>query len=1094
MRTIQTRLSLALFALLFCATTAFGQGLTSSSVNGRVLDTNGEALIGANILAVHTPSGSAYGNSTDLDGFYRLPGMRVGGPYTITVSYTGYQDYVQEGVYLQLGQSLKFDVELAETAVTLEGVEVVAYRNDVFDGNRTGAETVVGEAQINRLPTVARAIGDFSRLTPQSTTREGNDGFTLSFNGMNNRYNAIYIDGAVNNDVFGLAGSGTNGGQTGVSPISVDAIEEFQISLAPFDVRQGGFAGAAINAVTRSGDNNVEASVYGFYRNQAFAGKTPTDDDMAERTNLNDFTAYTTGFRVGGPIIKDKLFFFVNAELQRDVTPLPFDGNYIGDSNADTLGLLVDKLEKFGYDPGTYIDNERFLNSDKITVKFDYNLNQNNKLSLRHGWVRADNLEGVQSNNSRIRFLNSSERFLSNTNSTALEWSSIIGSKMSNNLTLGFTYVNDDRDPNGDPFPYVLIFDGSGEITFGSEQFSTSNLLNQSVFTVTDNFEIYSGRHTITIGTHNEFYGVRNTFVPFNYGSYEFNSMEDFLTDQNSSFYIRSYSLVDNEIGDDTDAAAIFNAGQLGLYVQDEFQAADNFKVTLGVRADLPFYDDVPVNEAFNTETIPLLEAEGYDLRGAQTGEFIQPRLQVSPRLGFNWDVTGNKETQIRGGVGIFTSRSPLVWVGGAFNNYGLNRGTILAFGDQPFVADPTAQPPGEIDPANPTPSGDIDLFANDFRLPQFLKANLALDQKLPWGMIVTLEGIFNKTLINVAYQNINLRPSTTRLTGTPDDRLLYNRSDEVDPTYGRILLGYNTNEGYAYDGTVTLKKPFDNGFQGMLAFSYGDAFSVFDGTSSQNSSQWRGLHAVDGRNVDQVLARSDFSQGSRFIAGLSYELGWNESKSIKTTFSLFHESVQGQPYSYIYNDGGRLNNEDSRERSLIYVPASADEIIFGEEVEINDEDVVIRATAEEAAAAWAALDAVIEADPYLSTRRGQYAERNQNRSPWSHVMDFRILQDVAFTAGNKEHNFQISLDIFNFTNLLNAAWGRRYFLGSFGNFELLDFEGFETINGEDSTNPVFSFNPNRFDDENLPLLNIDDAGIQSSRWQMQLGIRYTLK
>jgi hypothetical protein len=1079
MRTFTTRLVMTLVAVAFAFSAALAQGVTTSSINGKITDTNGEPLIGANILAVHTPSGATYGNSTNENGIYRIPNMRVGGPYTITISYTGYEDLVRKNVYLRLGQAFNLSPELSETALTLDGVEVVAYRNDVFDGNRTGAETVIDEVQINKLPTVARSLGDFTRLTPQGTASEGGDGFELSFNGMNNRYNAIYIDGAVNNDVFGLAGSGTNGGQTGVSPISIDAIEEFQVSLAPFDVRVGGFAGAAISAITRSGTNNWEGSVYGFYRNQSLAGKTPTDNEDIERVQLNDFNAYTTGFRIGGPIKEDKLFFFVNAEIQRDVTPLPFIfDDYTGDSDQGDLDQLVSVLDGFGYDPGTYINNERFLNSNKITTKLDWNINNNNKLAFRVGWVNADNLEGVQSDVNSIAFLNSSERFLSNTISSSLELNTLIGSTMSNSFTLGYTSVRDDRDPNGEPFPYVLIEDGAGEITFGSEQFSTANLLNQDVFTLTNNFEVFAGKHTLTFGTHNEFYSVGNLFIPFNYGSYEYASLGHFLGDSIPQDYIRSFSLVDNVIGDESEAIAAFNAGQIGVYVQDEYQATDNLKLTVGVRLDVPIYGDTPVNEEFNETTIPMLEqVGGYDLRGARTGQFIQSQLQFSPRLGFNWDLTGDRRSQLRGGVGIFTSRSPLVWVGGAYNNYGLNRGTVFDATDT-FIPDVTKQPPGDINPNNAEPSGDIDLFAEDFKLPQFLKANLAFDQKLPWGMIGNIDLMYNKTLQNVAYQNLNLRPAVGNLSGTPDDRPIYDRRDEIDPTYGRILFGYNTTEGYSYNLTAQLTKPFDNGFQGMIAYSYGDAFAVFDGTSSQNSSQWRGLHSVGGRNFDQPLARSDFSQGGRFIAGISYEI--NEGDNLKTTVSIFHESVSGRPYSYIYNDSGNLTSEDSRERELIYVPASANEIVL-----VDDGDL----TAEQQ---WEALDAFIESDPYLSTIRGEYAERNQSRGPWQHVMDLRVLQDFSFIAGEKEHKFQLSFDIFNFTNLLNPNWGRRYFLGSFGNQEILDFEGFqEDVNGNETTVPTFTFNPGRLNDDGDLRLNIDDNGIQSSRWQMQIGLRY---
>ncbi len=1061
--------------VLFGVQMSMAQGVTSSSMNGRILDTSGESLIGANVVAVHLPSGTVYGNVTDVDGYYRIQNMRVGGPYKVTISYTGYADQVKENIYLRLGQSFNYSTTLRESAVELEGVEVVANRNDIFDGNSTGSKTTIDERQINILPTVSRSLGDFTRLTPSSTTQEGNDGFSLSFNGMNNRYNAIYIDGAVNNDVFGLAGSGTNGGQTGVSPISVDAIEELQVNLAPFDVKIGGFAGAAISAITRSGTNNLEGSVYHFFRNENFAGKTPTDNPNVERVKLDPYTAKTTGFRLGGALKKNKLFFFVNGEIQRDATPLPFDfADYNGNATQDDLSRLVNRLQEFGYDPGTYTNNRQTLDSDKLTAKLDWNINDKHKLSLRHGYVKANNLEGVQSNSRTIAFLNSSESFVSTTNSTALELNSVFNSKISNNLMIGYTRVRDDRDPTGDPFPYVNIDDGSGSIRFGSERFSTANLLNQDVLTFTNNLNIYKGAHTFTFGTHNEFYSIGNLFIPFNYGSYEFDSLDDFLNGENSSFYIRSYSLKDNLEGDETDALASFNAGQLGLYIQDEYQVNNKLKITAGLRMDLPFYGDTPVNESFNTTTIPMLEAAGYDLEGARTGKFIKAVPMLSPRLGFNLDLSDDNSSQLRGGVGVFTSRAPLVWVGGAFNNYGLNRGTILGFGDIPFNPDWQNQPPGDIDLNNISPSGDIDLFANDFRLPKFLKTNLIFDKKLGKDFVLQLDANYIKTLRNVAYKNLNLKPSTANLTGTPDDRPIYDRRDEIDPTYNRIILGTNTSEGHSYNFSAQLSKNFSNGFQGMAAYSWGDAFSIFDGTSSQNSSQWRGLHTIRGRNIDQPLARSNFAQGGRFILGMSKELKW--SKAISTTLSIFHESQQGRPYSYIYNDRGRLKNEDSRERELIFVPATSNDIVLVDDGGVSADEQ------------WAALDAFISNDPYLSTRRGQYAERNASFGPWSHVMDLKILQDFNLHIADKKHTFQLSLDIFNFTNLINKDWGRRYFYTS--NVELLNFKGFM----QDGTTPTFSFDSDILNDAGGIEPFIDDAGIQSSRWQMQLGVRYLFR
>lgn len=1051
---------------------SFAQGVTSSSMSGKLTDENGEALVGANITAIHGPTGTFYGNSTDLDGFYRISNMRTGGPYKVTISYTGYEDVVKDNIYLQLGQSLRLSEQLSQTSVELDEISIVANRSDVFDGNRTGAETFIGEDQIAILPTVSRSIGDFARITPQATITEGNDGFSISLNGVNNRYNAIYIDGAVNNDVFGLAGSGTNGGQTGVSPFSVDAIEQFQISLAPFDVRTGGFAGGAINAVTRSGSNNMEGSVYTFMRNESLAGKTPTDNPAVERTRLADFSARTTGFRLGGALKKDKIFFFINGEIQRDEIPLPFNfADYEGQSSQSDLGALENKLQnQFGYNPGGYTDSRTFLDSDKITAKFDFNLSNEHKLSLKHSYVSATNLEGNQSGTRLVRYSGSSEFFESKTNSTSLELNSVFGNKYANNLVLGFTSVRDDRDPNGAEFPYVIIDDDGGDIIFGSEPFSTANLLNQDIFTITNNFEIYSGKHTFTVGTHNEFYSVDNLFLAFNFGWYEYDGLNSFLNDEPASFFQRVFSLRDNLTGDDSGAIASFTGGQFGVYVQDEIQMSDDFKLTAGLRFDMPFFGNTPVNDEFNNVTAPLL-SQSWDLRGAQVGEFIGTPLMISPRLGFNYDISGDQTTQLRGGIGVFTSRVPLVWPGGAYNNYGFNAGFTCCF-DTVFNPDPNSQPPGDVNVNDPSPNGTVDLFAADFKVPQVLKFNVAVDHKLPGGLIGNIDAIYNKTLNNVAYQNVNLTPSTTRLTGTGDNRLLYNRRDEIDPTYGRVLLGYNTSDGYTYNFTASVTKPFTEGFSGSLAYSYGDSYSVFDGTSSQNSSQWRGLHTVDGRNVDQQLTRSDFSQGSRFIGTATFKKNW--IKNLATTISLFYEGQSGRPFTFIYNDNGRLNNEDSRERALLYVPADASDIILVESGGRSPQEQ------------WSDLDQYIESDAYLSTRRGQYVERNSSRAPFSNVIDMKVLQDINLYAGGKKHTLQLSLDIFNFTNMLNKNWGRRFFVPS--SFQLLDFQGFQ----DDGTTPEFSF---RGVTNNDPAANnIDDRGIQSSRWQMQFGIRYIFK
>ena len=1089
---------LAICSCFFLAAQLSGQGVTTSTLNGIVVDTDGEVLIGANVTAVHEPSGTLYGNSTNIDGIYRIQNMRIGGPYTVTVSYTGYEDIVKNNIFLTLGQAYNHNVSVSESATDLETVTVTASASNIFDGNRTGQQTVINEKLINDVPTISRAIGDFARLNPLANISETNDGFSISLAGQNNRYNSIYIDGAVSNDVFGLAGSGTNGGQTGVNPVSIDAIEQFQISVAPFDVRQSGFAGGAINAVTRSGTNNLEGSAYFFHRNQSFAGKEPTDIEGAEREKLADFSASTYGLRIGGPIIKNKAFFFVNAEMQRDDTPQPFDINtYNGSSDDSRLNELANSINStYGYDIGSYDNNTAFLNSEKILAKFDFNINKNHKLSLRHSYVKADNLEARNSSTGTINFITGSESFISKTNSTAFELNSVIGNTMSNNLTVTATFVRDDRDPSGDPFPTVFIEDGDGSINLGAERFSTANLLNQDVITIKNDFNIYKGKHNFLIGANLEMFDAGNLFIRNNYGRYRwFNGDDDvtgldlFLAGEPATRYERSFSQVDNVAGDETNALAAFKQTLIGFYVQDEMQLSSKFKFTAGLRIDFPIWPtDQPINDEFNNSTIPAIESFGYDMKGAQTGQFIGSTLLFSPRLGFNYDLAGDKMTQFRGGLGVFTSRIPLVWPGGAYNNYGFNIGEGGS-SNQEFIADVQNQPV-RADLNNLTPSGQIDLFAEDFKLPQVLKVNLALDRNLGNGFIGTLEGIYSKDINAVRYENLNLKPSDRNLSEAGgDDRPLFLGTqaafgdDVIDPSYTYIMLGSNTSEGYSYNFAASLAKNFTNGFSGMVSYSYGDSYSLLDASSSQNNSQWRGYHNVNGRNTLRDAHRSTFAAGHRIFGQVAYEIEY--ANFGKSKLSLNFNAQSGNNFSYVVgarnflftDDGGFDNNE------LVYVPSSLSDIPLTT-LSYDGADY----TPEQQ---WEILDTYINDNSGLSEFRGDYVERNTGRGPMEFTMDLRFTQDLFQNFGGKKNTLQLSLDVFNFTNMLNKDWGRVRFAGSFGNYRLLELEN-STVGS--NTSPEYTIATDLIDGDDPWTNNIDDSGFRSSRWQMQIGLRYIFK
>lgn len=1055
---LKARHFLAVLVLTLCSVYAFGQGATTSEINGRVLTENGESLPGATIVVVHTPTGTQSGTTADYQGYFRLPNLNVGGPYTVSISFIGYQPYKRNDVVLSLGQAYKINTKLKDENQKIDEVTVVAKMvgdYQVFDGNRTGSETVVSREDIDELPSVSGNLNDFLRLTPQASTNDG--GMTLA--GMNNRFNSLMIDGTVNNDVFGLSGSGMNGGQAGVSPISIEAIEQLQVVLAPYDVRQGGFAGGGINAVTKSGTNQLKGIVYHKFRNEKLAGKTPTYHFDGERERLDEFSAKTTGFSIGGPIIKNKLFFFVNGEKRKDDTPRPFEfSKYEGDSDQAKIGQVQDKLRSYGYEPGEYLNNVNKLEGEKLLVKLDWNINKNHRLMLRHQYTKGEKFSPSSSSSRSINFYNSGVFFPSTTHASALELKSRFGQKFSNSLKIGYTSVHDDRDPLGGAFPTIEIEDGSGTIRAGSEAYSTGNELKQKILTITDNFQIYKGAHTITLGTHNEFYDIYNLFMRQAYGSYGFDSVDDFLAG-NASEYRIGYSLVDDIKGDGSAAAADFKFYQLGFYVQDEWQINDNFKLTAGVRIDIPVFNDDPkAVESFNSETVPALE-EYYDLKGARAGKMPSTQVMWSPRVGFNWDVNGKGETQVRGGVGVFTSRIPFVWPAGSYTNNGLSIGD---FKDKNVVFNPNLdeQPIGSKD----QPSGSqIDIYAKDFKFPQVLRANLGVDQKLPYGIVGTFEVMYTKILNNALWKDVNVKPAFGNATGTPDNRPLYKTyRNGIDPDYGQIMLGDNTSKGYTYNLTATLRKDFDFGLGASVSYNYGKAKSIFDGTSSQNSSQWNYLVSSPVPRNEAELGYSAFDQGHRIVGTLT----WSKEylKHLKTSIGLFYNGQSGKRFSYIYNDKyGNFTNEAYKGPQLIYVPRN--------EGEINLVD-----------GSWADLDAYIEQDDYLRDRRGKYAERNGSRLPWENIFDLKVTQDLFVNVADRKQTFQIGIDIFNVGNMLNKDWGRMYYASN-GNISLIKFEGMDT----DGTTPTFSFNRPTEDEP----WDIKDGNLNASRWQAQVTLRY---
>lgn len=1080
-----------LFIFFFAIVTLLGggsvlaQGITTSTMSGEIRDAKGDVLPGATVIAIHQPSGSKYGVATRADGSFNLANLKSGGPYTITVSFVGYKDRKAENVFLELGQNFDLNVQLEDASKELEEVVITGVGNSVFDSEKTGASTTISTQQLATMPTISRSLNDFTRLTPQASTQ----GSGISFAGSNNRFNQFAIDGTVNNDVFGLSATGTNGGQAGINPISLDVIERMQVVLAPYDVRLSGFTGGGINAITRSGTNKLSGSVYNFFQNESLIGLSPD----AQRTRLDAFSSTQWGARLGGAIIKDKLFFFASYERNDRTQALAFEpGTPNSNYSIEELQQVADKARSLGYDPGSFQgqNTSRFANFGFL--RLDWNISDKHKLVLRHSYTDGQDIDITRNPNS-VRFFNNAQKFPTTTNATVLELNSIFNSRMANEFRLGYTTVADRRTFLGDPFPTIRIDDPSNttkSVILGPEQFSVANRLEQSILTITNNFNLFLGKHTLTFGTHNEIYSFSNLFLRENYGFYRYNSIQDFLSIGTGAEVLpRTYDLSYTTANPREQRPVSFNAAQLGFYVQDEWKLARTFKLTAGVRMDLPIYSTTPSRN--ESATLGLLLAQA-DARG--TDELPAARPLWAPRVGFNWDIKGDKTTQLRGGVGIFTGRVPFVWISNQFANTGMDftRFTLGSGVNFPanfvFRRDPNAQyTAAELGLAAST--SEINVTSRNFRMPQVLRANLAVDQKLPfWGLIGTAEFMYTQTLNNINYRDLNLRDANT-VTAGPDTRPLWTVSNRQTTAFTNVLLLENTNLGMTYNMTFQIQKPIEKGWSGSLAYTFGRATAINDGSSSQAVSNWRFME--NGGNLNSLsVTRSDFDLGSRIVGSVNYTAKEFFGR-VTPTVSLFYNGQSGIPLSYVYSrnvTAGAAGINDNVD--LMYVPRGQNDIIFLPLNRTAPNGELIEVVSPEAQ--WQALDRFIEQDEYLSGIRGQVAQRNMARTPWTNQIDLRLMLDIKTTENTK---LQLTWDVFNFGNLISKEWGRVYGISNNAaapvNFSRLSTAADVTNGLAPAVNvPLFTFDETRLNnvDGSRRAYFINDF---ASRWRSQVGIRF---
>ncbi|PZP43194.1 MAG: TonB-dependent receptor [Pseudopedobacter saltans] len=1076
-----------LLQLVICLTITKAQ-ITTSQLTGTVLGVNAKPVEGATILLTNSTIGAKYTTETNKDGRFFLPNLNPGSGYTLTISYVGLKTQENQNVNLSLGSNT-INIVLTDEDSKLDNVVVQSKTGR--KGVKTGAGLQITAGQMKNLPAISRNLQDYTRLTPQSSNN--------SFMGTNFRYNNVTLDGAINNDAIGFSpslggqtnSSGQPGSSTRTSPVSMDAIQDMQVYLAPYDVKIGNFLGGSINAVTRSGTNEVHGSLYGFGRNASITGKNHAGDGSKEPSSFHE---YQTGFRVGFPIIKDKLFFFTNEEITNRQDPVILgagskDNTLITAAQAQQISDYM--KSNYGLDAGAYGNYNIYSKSTKFFNRVDWHINANHQLSIRNNYIKssATNLER-DGQNFRFGSIDYTQR--STQNSTVAELKSRFNNQMSNNLVIGYSNIHDYRDPLSNPaLPQIQIASNGGTIFLGTDREASIFNMRQKTAEVTDNFTYFSGNHTWTFGTHNEFYNITYGFVNSWNGRVDYGSISDFLNNMPSR--VRTNYNYTNNTRDYimSNPPAKFKVNLYSFYLQDEWQISNNLKVTPGVRLDLA---DMPNKQPLSSKTT----GSPVDVNYATTYVYTMPKLikndflgqvQVSPRIGFNWDVKGDKSWIVRGGTGVFTGRIPFAWLGYAYYNNGVTYGAF----DKKYTYTGTSavKPASGSDPIKDALTGNgeagfvknqgvnvndatgatqVDMVDNKFKMPQAWRSSLAVEYTTEDQWKFSVEGIYTKVIKDLKFQQVNYVDNPTYwIYDTKHQQPIFS-GNKINPLYTNAYQLSNTNQGWRYSATAQISKVTPWGLNFTAAYTYGKSKDLTNGIRNSMESNWQLNQALNPNSPD--LAFSNFDVRHRIVSTIGYRLDWQKNNTWISNFNLFFNTQSGVPFSY-----GFVNSTidgTGQQVSLVYIPKTGETVNFFK-------DIAGGATAAQQAAAF---DAYIDGNKYLSSRRGDFTQRNGGRTPWNTQLDFRFAQDYNILIGKTKHTITFTYDIINLTNLLNKKWGYQYF--SPNTYNSMASVGFATTTGgAGSANayPTYTWkNPG------TPY-SIDYFG---SRWQMQFGLRYS--